>query len=112
MKQVAEFEMEWRHIGRGGSPTTSLVRVEYIPYAPTLQYKLKYPRADVLSVEGWDTEVVVPKSTKPKYLNGNKRSNFVRFRNLFRETTGYRGQGLLEAVQADFEAQLNGRYRL
>ena len=112
MKQVAEFEMEWRHIGRGGSPTTSLVRVEYIPYAPTEQYKLKYPRASVLSVKGWKPDIKVPKSIKPKYLNGSKRSNFVRFRNLFREVTGYRGKGLLEAVQADFEAQLNGRYRL
>ena len=111
MKQSIDLEMEWGYIGRGwgsGPRTMSVVRVEFAPYPPTLQYKLKYPRAAVLSVEGWNPIAVVPKNNGQ--MSGNNRSNFARFRKLFRETTGYRGKGLLEACQADCEAQLNGRY--
>ena len=106
MRHTVELEMEWHRIGRGGSPTTSTVRVEYIPYPPTEQYRLMTLHAAVLSVKGWDILAIPPSS-----LGGATRSNYSRFRKLFREVTGYRGKGLLDAVKADYEAQLNGRYR-
>ena len=109
MKQVVDLEMEWGIVGRCKGPRPkSIVRVEYVPYAPTLQYKLKYPRAAVLKVEGWNILAIPPRISS---IAGNKNGNYTRFRKLFREVTGYRGKGLLQAVQADYEAQLNGRYR-
>lgn len=107
MKLVAELEMEWGYIGRSVPTTKSMVRVEYMPYALTEQYKLKNPHASVLSVEGWNPIAVIPMGYNR--MSGNDRSNYNRFRRLFREGTGYRGKGLLQAVQADFEAQMNGR---
>ena len=56
MKQTVDLEMEWGYIGRSVPTTKSIVRVEYMPYAPTDQIKLKTLHASVLSVEGWNLD--------------------------------------------------------
>ena len=65
MKQVVDLEMEWGYIGRGATRTNSIVRVEYMPYAPTEQCKLKNPHASVLSVEGWNVIAIPPRKHSP-----------------------------------------------
>ena len=90
MKHVIDLEMEWGYIGRSLPTTKSIVRVEYVPYAPTLQCKLKNLHASVLSVEGWNVIAIPPAHSANAT---SERSNYTRFRILFTEDDRLPRQG-------------------